>query len=58
MKRLHPRLFDDQYMFEMEAPGFGGVVKSCKPVVNLDLTRNGWNETTRPNGYDEPVWKT
>lgn len=56
MKRLHPRLFEDRFMFEMYSEGFKGIVKSCKPVVSLSGTRNGWNGTTRPNGFDEPVW--
>lgn len=56
MTMLHPEIFNDKYMFEMQAPGFGGVVKSCRPVVKLDKTTNGWNGTTRPNGYDEPIW--
>ena len=56
MKRLHPRLFDDRFMFEMYAEGFKGVVKSCKPVVQLSGTMNWWKTTTRPNGWDEPVW--
>lgn len=56
MKRLHPQLFDDRFMFTMPAPGFRGEVKSCRPVVKLDGTLNWWKETTRPNGFDEPVW--
>lgn len=56
MKRLSPRLFEDRIMFERRAEAFGGVVKSCRPVVRCSQIRSGWMGTTRPNGYDTPEW--
>ena len=56
MKILHPRLFERKYMFEMETPGFGCVIKGCRPIVRLSGTRNEGRGTTRPNGWDRPVW--
>jgi hypothetical protein len=56
MRRLHPRLFRDHFMLEMHAEGFGGIVKTCRPVVQLSGTWNGWGRPTRPNGWDEPSW--
>lgn len=62
MKHLHPGLFNPNYMFEMESEGFGkdgkpALIKSCKPVVALSGTRNGFRSATRPNGYDVPAWE-
>lgn len=56
MKRLHPRLFTDRFMVEMHAEGFGGMVKTCKPVVKLSGTLNQWMRPTRPNGWEQPLW--
>lgn len=60
MWRLRPDIFAEagqkKYMDEAYAPGFHGVVRTLKPVVHMDQTENKFNETTRPNGYDKPVW--
>jgi hypothetical protein len=57
MRRLSPRLFDNKYMFEMEAPGFKGPVKSMRPVVEYSGICIGFEgRETRPNGYDGPRW--
>jgi hypothetical protein len=47
---------EDKYLEEKEAPGFGGKIKVARPVVRMGKTWNGFNETSRPNGYDEPKW--
>jgi hypothetical protein len=60
MRRLTPRLFDDKHMFEMDAPGFKGPVKSMRPVVRYSGIRTGFEAVpgreTRPNGSDAPKW--
>lgn len=60
MKRLSPRLFDEQYMFEMDAPGFNAPVRSMRPVVRYTSISTGFEgrpgRETRPNGYDGPKW--
>ncbi|ODV84550.1 hypothetical protein CANARDRAFT_29086 [[Candida] arabinofermentans NRRL YB-2248] len=58
MKAFKPDLFDGdlKYMDEWQSEGFGGMVKVLKPVVHLDLTRNEFNCTSRPNGFDKPEW--
>lgn len=60
MWRLRPDIFTEvgqkKYMDEEEAPGFHGTVRTLKPVVKMDKTLNKFNEVTRPNGYDKPVW--
>jgi len=61
MRRLTPRLFDERYLFQMEAPGFkGSVVKSMRPAVVYDGMQTGFEGVTgrepRPNGYDPPEW--
>ncbi|KAF8540335.1 CoA-transferase family III domain-containing protein [Trichophaea hybrida] len=35
-------------------PGFGGKIKVVRPVVKMGKTWNGFNETSRPNGWDQP----
>ena len=47
---------EDTYLEEMDCPGFGGKIKVVRPVVTMTKTWNGFNETSRPNGYDEPKW--
>ena len=59
MRRLSPRLFDDKYMFEVDAAGLGGPVSSMKPVVEYGGISTGFEtpgRETRPNGYDGPTW--
>jgi len=60
MRRLTPRLFDEKYMFEMDAPGFGGYVRSLRSVVEYNGISTGFDgvpgRETRPNGYDSPKW--
>lgn len=60
MRRLTPRLFDEKYMFEMDAPGFRGRVRSMRPVVEYNGISTGFDgvpgRETRPNGYDGPKW--
>ncbi len=60
MRRLSPRLFDEKYLFEVEAPGFKTVVRSMRPVVVYDGIQTGFEDVPgrepRPNGYDPPEW--
>lgn len=62
MNRYKPDLFDgeankeDSYFIEEYSEGFKGRVKVLKPVVQTKKTRNGFNCSTRPNGYDKPEW--
>lgn len=56
-----PELFDgeiseDGYFTGEYSPGFNGNVKILKPVVKYKNIKNKYNNTTRPNGYDEPKW--
>jgi hypothetical protein len=36
--------------------GFKGEVEYLSPVVKMNKTRNGFNLSTRPNGFDDPKW--
>ena len=58
MKRLTPRLFEEKYMLEVDAPGFKGTVRTMRPVVQYDSISTGFGpgKESRPNGYDNPVW--
>lgn len=58
LKRVAPWYWNDEdtYLEEMEAPAFGGKIKVVRPVVKMARTRNGFNETSRPNGWDKPEW--
>jgi hypothetical protein len=47
---------EDQYLQEFECEGFGGKIKIVRPVVKMGKTENGFNETSRPNGWDKPEW--
>ncbi|KAI5816936.1 CoA-transferase family III domain-containing protein [Pyronema omphalodes] len=49
---------EDQYLQEFECQGFGGKIKIVRPVVKMGKTKNGFNETSRPNGWDKPEWWT
>ncbi|ANB13112.1 hypothetical protein AWJ20_1393 [Sugiyamaella lignohabitans] len=55
---LNGKILDrlSSYLTKFDSPGFNGEVKVLSPVVKMDKTRNGFNETSRPNGYDKPVW--
>lgn len=57
MRRTHPELFDDQYFAEIFSKGFNAPIKFCKPVVELEGTWNGFNRSSRPNGFDKPTWE-
>ncbi|ODV61974.1 CoA-transferase family III [Ascoidea rubescens DSM 1968] len=61
MKRFKPDLFNgegdqSEYFTKSYSEGFKGTVKVLKPVVQMKNTRNGFNTSTRPNGYDKPEW--
>lgn len=58
MKKVAPWYWDeeDTYLQEIDCPGFGGKIKIVRPVVKMAKTWNGFNETSRPNGYDKAEW--
>lgn len=58
LKRNAPWYWEEQdkYLEELDCPGFGGKIKVVRPVVKMGKTRNGFNETSRPNGFDKPEW--
>ncbi|KAK7204888.1 CoA-transferase family III domain-containing protein [Myxozyma melibiosi] len=45
-----------RYIERHYAPGFNGKIKVLKPVVKMKSAVNRFNSTSRPNGFDEPVW--
>ncbi|KAI5780852.1 CoA-transferase family III domain-containing protein [Geopyxis carbonaria] len=58
LRRNAPWYWDEEERFleETEAPGFGGKIKVVRPVVRMGRTRNGFGETSRPNGWDKAEW--
>lgn len=57
MRRVRPSLFEKHsYMEKTYSEGFNGEVEFLSPVVKMNKTRNGFNLSTRPNGFDEPKW--
>lgn len=58
LKKAAPWYWDeeDKYLEEKDCPGFGGKIKIVRPVVRMGRTWNGFNETSRPNGFDQPAW--
>lgn len=56
MRRTHPELFEERHMQECFSKGFNANVRTVRPVVDIEGTRNGFLRSSRPNGFDGPTW--
>ncbi|KAJ4360745.1 uncharacterized protein N0V89_001312 [Didymosphaeria variabile] len=56
MRRTHPELFDDKHMQGCFSRGFDAIVRTIRPVVEIEGTWNGFLRSSRPNGFDTPTW--
>ncbi|KAI0202741.1 CoA-transferase family III [Astrocystis sublimbata] len=57
IRRLHPGLFTDSTMQSAYSAAFGGIVRWPREALAVDGLDIGHVRTTRPNGFDAPMWE-
>lgn len=57
MRRTHPELFDERHMQRAFSKGFNAEVRTIRPVVSMEGWWNGFQRSSRPNGFDRPGWE-
>ena len=56
-RKNHPNLFDPKQILQAHcSKGFGAVVQTVRPVVQIEGIDNSFQRSTRPNGSDPPSW--